>query len=307
MTIDGLKQFMLSQGPSQATTLLEYDSIWATNKKIIDPIAPRYWAIVKDKAVKVTINGAPSTAEVKSLPRHKKNSDLGAKDKTYTSTIYIEQEDAASFEDQEEITLMDWGNAIIKSKETNTEGIITSITADLHLEGDFKKTKKKITWLSSSTPTHPIIVVTLLDYDYLITKKKLEEEDKVDDFVTPVSEFRVDACTDSGIHDLKKGDIIQFERKGYYILDSISGEGDSKKLEFIRIPDGKAAGVASKAATATEGGKVKGNPDEQVIGTTASGFNIAVTTKMYRMPRVLGEGDVKATVDTKMYPVDPIN
>lgn len=45
MTIEALKQYMLSQGPSQATVLLEWDGIWATNKKVIDPIAPRYWAV----------------------------------------------------------------------------------------------------------------------------------------------------------------------------------------------------------------------------------------------------------------------
>jgi hypothetical protein len=40
---------MLAQGPSQAVVSLEWDSIWTLNKKIIDPIAPRFWAIVKDK------------------------------------------------------------------------------------------------------------------------------------------------------------------------------------------------------------------------------------------------------------------
>ena len=50
MTIEALTQFMLSQGPSQAVVSMEWDSIWTTNKKIIDPIAPRHWAITKDKA-----------------------------------------------------------------------------------------------------------------------------------------------------------------------------------------------------------------------------------------------------------------
>lgn len=47
MTIEALTQFMLSQGPSQALVSLEWDSIWTLNKKIIDPVAPRHWAIVK--------------------------------------------------------------------------------------------------------------------------------------------------------------------------------------------------------------------------------------------------------------------
>jgi hypothetical protein len=48
MTVEALTQFMLSQGPSQAIVSLEWDSIWALNKKVIDPIAPRHCAIVKD-------------------------------------------------------------------------------------------------------------------------------------------------------------------------------------------------------------------------------------------------------------------
>ena len=49
MTVEALTQFMLSQGPSQSIVSLEWDSIWALNKKIIDPVAPRHWAILKTK------------------------------------------------------------------------------------------------------------------------------------------------------------------------------------------------------------------------------------------------------------------
>ena len=145
-----------------------------------------------------------------------------------------------------QITLMDWGNAIVRSKFTDGSGQITSIEMDLHLEGDFRKTKKKITWLSQPTPHHPLVDVTLLDYDYLITKKKLEETDDVTEFVTPVSEFKEEAFADANVKDLTKGDIMQFERKGYFIFDGIAQDG---KLEFILIPDGKAASLASKAGT----------------------------------------------------------
>jgi glutamyl/glutaminyl-tRNA synthetase len=49
MTVEAIRQFMLQQGPSQAIVSLEWDSIWAANKKIIDPIAPRHWAIIESK------------------------------------------------------------------------------------------------------------------------------------------------------------------------------------------------------------------------------------------------------------------
>lgn len=49
LTLDALRTYMLAQGPSQAQMLLEWDGIWAANKKVIDPIVPRFWAIVKEK------------------------------------------------------------------------------------------------------------------------------------------------------------------------------------------------------------------------------------------------------------------
>jgi glutamyl-tRNA synthetase len=103
MTVEALRQFMLLQGPSQAVVSLEWDSIWALNKKIIDPIAPRFWAISQDKAVPVTITGGPAAPEVKVLPKHKKNPDVGEKRTVYSSSILLEQEDGLSFEDNEEV------------------------------------------------------------------------------------------------------------------------------------------------------------------------------------------------------------
>ncbi|KAF8447835.1 tRNA synthetases class I, catalytic domain-containing protein [Boletus edulis BED1] len=285
MTVEALKQFMLSQGPSQSLVSLEWDSIWALNKKLIDPVAPRFWAILKEKCVPVTINGGPAGVEVKTLPLHKKNPDVGEKQTIYSSTILLEQEDAASFEDQEEITLMDWGNAIVRSKVVGNNGEVTSLVMELNLDGDFRKTKKKITWLAQPTDSHPVIEVTLLDYDYLITKKKLEEEDDVKDFVPPVSEFREEALADANVKTPKVGDIIQFERKGYYIFDGRSEEG---KHEFIRIPDGRAAGLASKASKGVVG-----------VGPQA-------TVKAYKVDRVYGEDELLPVSSSKMYKVDNV-
>jgi glutamyl-tRNA synthetase len=54
-------------------------------------------------SVTVTIKDGPSTPEIKTLPKHKKNPEVGEKQTVYTSTILLEQEDAASFEEQEEV------------------------------------------------------------------------------------------------------------------------------------------------------------------------------------------------------------
>ena len=94
-------------------------------------------------SVPATITGAPDGLEVKTLPRHKKNPDVGTKQTTYSSSIFIEQEDALSFEPNEEITLMDWGNAIVRKKVVEGDKV-TSLELELHLAGDVKKTKLKV-------------------------------------------------------------------------------------------------------------------------------------------------------------------
>jgi glutamyl-tRNA synthetase len=189
---------------------------------------------------------------------------------------------------------MDWGNAIVRSKKVDASGQVTSMEMDLKLDGDFRKTKKKVTWLAQPTPSSPLVDVTLLDYDYLITKKKLEKDDKIEDFATPVSEFREEALADANVKDLKKGDVLQFERKGYFVFD---GEVDSR-LEFIRIPEGNAASLASKA------GSGSATPSSKHADSTTKS-TIPVSTKMYNVAKVYGD-DVKPSVDTKMYVVQNV-
>lgn len=190
---------------------------------------------------------------------------------------------------------MDWGNAFVRSKVVGKGGEVASLVMELNLDGDFRKTKKKITWLAQPTDSHPVIDVTLLDYDYLITKKKLEEEDDVKDFVPPVTEFREEALADANVKTLKAGDIIQFERKGYYIFD---GRAEDGKLEFIRIPDGRAAGLASKAG--------KGIVVAETPGHATSGVDPQSTVKIYKVDRVYGEDEVSPVPSSKMYKVDDV-
>lgn len=53
--------------------------------------------------VPVTLKGGPQQTEVKELPKHKKNPDTGLKKTVFSSAIFVEQEDAASFENNEEV------------------------------------------------------------------------------------------------------------------------------------------------------------------------------------------------------------
>lgn len=230
MTVEGLKNFILSQGPSKNIINLDWSIIWAANRKVIDPIAPRLTALTKQAIVPVTLSNGPALTSEKK-PKHKKNPAVGLKDVWYSADVLIEQDDAATLAPGEEVTFMDWGNVIIDKINKSADGVVTSIDAQLHLEGDFKKTSKKLTWLAAEKT----IPVLLKDFDHLITKDKLEEGDNFEDFLTPDTEFDTPAIADVNVKDLNVGDIIQFERKGFYRLDS----ADNGDYVFFTVPDGR--------------------------------------------------------------------
>ena len=164
---------------------------------------------------------------------------------------------------------------------------------DLHLEGDFRKTKKKITWLAAPIANSPLVDVRLLDYDYIITKKKLEDDDNVADFVTPVTEFKDEAFADANVRGMEKGNTLQFERKGYFIYDGLV----DGVMEFIRIPDGRAANLASKASTNT--------PADTSATHKSEGPAAENATTMYKMDHIYGE-DLEFDESTRMYQVQSV-
>jgi glutamyl-tRNA synthetase len=131
---------------------------------------------------------------------------------------------------------MDWGNAIIREIVTNDDSVIF-IKADLNLAGDYKKTEKKITWIANVDESlTPCILTT---FDHLITKDKLEEGDKIEDYVNHDSVSSISAIGDVNLKTLPVGSIIQFERKGYFRLDRAYGPETGKAGEFFLVPDGK--------------------------------------------------------------------
>lgn len=253
LTIEALREYILMQGASKNTILLEWDKLWSINKRIIDPIAPRYVALAGDHLCRVNIvggEGCPESAELREIPRHKKNPQLGNKQMAFSPHFFMEQADVSGFKVGDEFTLMDWVNAIVEGIEMADASTVAFINVKLNLQGDFKKTSLKATWLSPDPL--PLVPLSLHDYDYLITKKKLEEEDTLDDCLTPVTEFVTPAIGDANLaKDVKVGDIIQLERKGFYIVDEVPQAEElsqARPIRLIAIPDGRAKSIASKHA-----------------------------------------------------------
>ncbi|XP_074643212.1 bifunctional glutamate/proline--tRNA ligase-like [Tubulanus polymorphus] len=216
MTVEGLKQFIAAQGSSKSVVMMGWDKLWAFNKKVIDPIVPRYTAVVKENNVPVYVNAAKE--EKTSTAKHPKNESVGQKDVWHSPELVIDAADAAVLSEGESVTFVNWGNLMIKSIKKDDTGKVTSINADLNLENkDYKKTTK-LSWLAK-TDKAPFVPTLCIYYDNIISKSILGKEEDFKDYVNKDSKHEVLMHGEPCLASLKKGDIIQLLRKGYFICD----------------------------------------------------------------------------------------
>uniref|UniRef100_H2Z6K1 Uncharacterized protein n=1 Tax=Ciona savignyi TaxID=51511 RepID=H2Z6K1_CIOSA len=243
MTVEGLKNFIVTQGSSKAIVTMEWDKIWSFNKKVIDPIAPRYTALLQDSAVLVNVVDAK---EVKAdAAKHPKNPDVGKKPVWYGPRVLIEREDAESFVVGTDVTFINWGNLTITKVSKDESGKVnwslhpyvlrpflyililtilifmsqvTSVDAKLNLDNrDYKKTQK-VTWLADSDKAPPIPTLCVT-FGHIITKPILAKDDNFKDFINKDTRVYEIMIGDPCLADLQKGDIIQLQRKGFYRCD----------------------------------------------------------------------------------------
>ncbi|KAL3065980.1 hypothetical protein OYC64_016005 [Pagothenia borchgrevinki] len=216
MTVEGLKQFIAAQGGSRSVVNMEWDKIWAFNKKVIDPVAPRFTALSSSYVVPVTVSEAKE--EMKEMAKHPKNAEVGMKEVWYGPRVLIEGADAETFSEGEMVTFINWGNLIITKINKGADGKVVSMDARLNLDNkDFKKTTK-ITWLAE-TNSAPLLPAICINYQPLISKAVITKEDDFKDYINKNSKSEEQMLGDPCLKSCKKGDVIQLQRRGFYICD----------------------------------------------------------------------------------------
>eukprot|EP00850_Spirogloea_muscicola_P005029 SM000022S07243 [mRNA] locus=s22:695485:699106:- [translate_table: standard] len=237
LTVEALTQFILSQGASKNLNLMEMDKLWTMNKKVIDPVCPRHTAVLVEGRVPFELVNGPEEPFVRIVPKHKKYEPAGMKATTFARRVWLEQTDAAAVAEGEEVTLMDWGNAFVRRVVRSEDGgAVAALEGDLHIDGDVKKTKLKLTWLAD---VDELVPLTLVELDNLITKKKLEDDEDFTTVLNPRTRTETAALGDGNMRNVKKGDILQLERKGYFICDAPYVR-QTRPAVLIAIPDGRA-------------------------------------------------------------------
>ena len=146
----------------------------------------------------------------------------------------------------------------------------------------------KLTWLAE-TSLAPLTPVTCVHFENIMTKAKLDENDKFEDFVNHNSRTDYDLVGEPDMSLIKKGDIIQILRKGYYICDSPYDAATKKPCLLFNIPDG---GTKEKPTSlkATDTGAKSANEHEQA---KASGSVVISGPEVGQLAaQIMTQGDV---------------
>ena len=103
------------------------------------------------------------------------------------------------------------------------------------MAGDPKKTKKKLTWLAD---TPDLVDIEIVELDFLLNKDKVEEDDDIKVLTSHKSRWSFAAKGEAAMRQMNKAEVVQVERRGYYICDTPYVR-PSEKMVLLFIPDGK--------------------------------------------------------------------
>ncbi|XP_065222685.1 bifunctional glutamate/proline--tRNA ligase-like [Planococcus citri] len=239
MTVTALKQFIIAQGSSRSVVRMEWDKIWSFNRKVIDPIAPRYNAFQSQGTVPVLVKNVKT--EKVQVPRHPKNDEVGKKFIWKHNRILIDYIDAEDLEENENTTFVNWGNLMITKINRDGENI-TSVEAEENLSNtDFKNTSK-LTWLADVDEA-PFVPCVCVYYDHIISKPVLGKDDDFKEYSYPNTKIEIAMLGDPELVNVKKGDIIRLQTRGFYICDQeyqprSVPTGCETPIVLFLVPDG---------------------------------------------------------------------
>lgn len=238
INITALRNFMYSQGASRRVVFMDWTVFWSENKKEIDKEAKRFMAVDKENNVKLTVTNGPEEGDFSFMetPFHPKDPSLGKRNVRLSKNVLLETADMDGVEVGEQIVLLRWGVVKITKVDGGLEGEYVP-------DGDFKAAKRKLSWLANVSNNTPVI---LTEFDNLVSKDRLEEDDNFEDHINPHTMAVTDVIGDAGLKTLQENDVIQLERRGYYRVDRPYVSKD-KPLILYTIPDGKSKAMSGQS------------------------------------------------------------
>ena len=189
ITNEGLITYIAHLGFSKNVISVTRKQLWEINAKVLKQTSVKYIGLRKNNLVEFTIKyGEYEKVDSKLVPKYKRvNND--ERTVYFDDIIYLWKYELETVTNDEEVTLINWGNAIIDTKNN---------TLTLNLDGDHKETRNKLLWVSKALNKK----FTVIKY----TRIGIEPERK-----EYVGEY--------DMINLKKDDFIKMYKSGYYRVD----------------------------------------------------------------------------------------
>jgi len=258
VSIPALKTYIYGQGASRRVVNMVWNNFWSENKQELDKTARRFMAIDATSNATLTITNFPAAGkkvegnkneEYTSTSLHPKDPSLGQRPLRLSSIVLLETVDAEDCVVGENIVLLRWGVVKITHKDRIAGTVM--VHGELVPEGDFKACgKRKYSWMAladigTEVGHHNEQVYAqncpalITEFDYLVTKEKLEDGDDFAEYVNPTTIATTPVIGDVNLKTLQAGDVIQLERRGFYRVDQPYRGSVDKPIVLYMIPDGK--------------------------------------------------------------------
>ncbi|MDP8100487.1 glutamine--tRNA ligase [Phocoenobacter atlanticus] len=229
-----LREFCHRIGVTKQDNVVEYSALEACIRDDLNTNAPRAMAVINP--VKVIIENFDSDEEILNAPNHPQNEEMGSREVPFGRELYIDEADFREEANKKykrlvlgkEVRLR---NAyVIKAErvEKDENGNITTIfcTYDPETLGknpaDGRKVKGVIHWVSAANNKPAEFRV----YNRLFTVPNPGAEEDVEAVLNPESLVVKNGFVEKSLADTKVGVGYQFEREGYYCLDSKDSSQD---------------------------------------------------------------------------------
>ena len=196
INLEALKIYVAGLGFSKNVVNMTPDTLLSINKKYVDKLATRFNAIFINNMENINVlqeNGIYEDFLIsKEVARFIRSPNLGTRDMIYSSKIIIDKDELEESDIGTEITLINWGNMFVL-KENNI------YVLKENLKGDFKTTKKKLSWIPN-----------INDKDKIKILIKTYNEDNISEKIY---------YGEPSMKYLKKGEYVQLFKMNYYICD----------------------------------------------------------------------------------------
>lgn len=201
---EAIKKFVLSFGISKVESEPSLEPLLIENKKLIEPVSPHYFFVSNPK--KVYVKDVKNEKIVMHL--HPTNKELGEKSYDINNEFFIDENDFNLLNNDETFRLKELYNVkIIEKKE---DEIVCEFAGK-----DLIPNSKKIQWVSSIN----FIPAILYNFGDLLKDEQFNEDSLIE-----IKGYCEKVC-----EQLNEGNIIQFERKGFYKLDN------KKEMKFFKV------------------------------------------------------------------------